>query len=214
MVTNIFNVQELTNTVEQLARLLRPFANKGEFQEAVDDLKRRIAGRRGFLLNELSRPAPRPVVFRDGTASPATWAAVDPPDRGLLNQVNSPDGVASLHIAAGPVTATSWRSKVLLERGSYRFEGRLLTDRDTPLPYGRNKGVRLRVSGNYNTDPGLQGTHPWTPLAVEFTVRADTEEIELICELRAAGGEVWFDRNSLRLVQTDQSSSSKNVSER
>ena len=72
-----------------------------------------------------------------------------------------------------------------------------------PLPYGKNKGARLRVTGALtNPDSGMVGTRPWTPMAIGFTVRAETEEVELICELRATGGDAWFDRNSLRLVQT------------
>jgi len=38
-------------------------------------------------------------------------------------------------------------------------------------------------------------------MAPEFTVWAATEDIELICELRATKGEAWFARESLRLVQ-------------
>src|SRR5437660_4224453 len=223
MVTNIFNVQELTNIVERLAALLRPFAPKAQFQEPVDDLRRRIIERKAFLLTELSRPAPKPVVFHNQIATVPNWAPVDVPDRGLLNETNSPDGpdrnvrlarpagTPSLHIAAGPVTSASWRSKVLLERGAYRFEARLSVDRVVPLPYGRNKGARLRVTGALAAaDSGMMGTRPWTPMAVDFAVRADTEEVELICELRASGGEAWFDRNSLRVVQASPASPAQN----
>src|SRR5437588_6953040 len=211
MVTNIFDVQELTNTVDGLALLLRPFAAKAQFQEAVDDLKRRIIERKAFLLAELGRPAPKPVLFHNQTAAVTNWTPVDIPDRGLLNQTNSPDGMPSLHIVAGPATSASWRSKVLLERGAYRFEARLSVDRVVPLPYGRNKGARLRVTGALAAaDSGMMGTRPWTPMAVDFTVRADTEEVELICELRASGGEAWFDRNSLRVVQASPASPAQN----
>src|SRR5439155_24019884 len=62
MGTNIFDLQELTNTVDRLALLLRPFAAKAQFQGAVDDLKRRIIERKAFLLAELGRPVPKPVL--------------------------------------------------------------------------------------------------------------------------------------------------------
>jgi len=38
-------------------------------------------------------------------------------------------------------------------------------------------------------------------VAYEFDVEAGRGAIELICEFRAAKGEVWFDTDSLRLVR-------------
>jgi hypothetical protein len=38
-------------------------------------------------------------------------------------------------------------------------------------------------------------------LSAEFEVTEETREVELVCELRATAGEVWFGVESLRLVQ-------------
>ena len=41
----------------------------------------------------------------------------------------------------------------------------------------------------------------WTSLEVAFEL-PNSGEVELICELRADKGEVWFDRDSLRLIKS------------
>ena len=41
----------------------------------------------------------------------------------------------------------------------------------------------------------------WTNLDHEFTVVEGGEEKELVCELRAAKGAVYFDAGSLRLIR-------------
>jgi len=204
-VTNLFHVPELTREIERLAALLTPVLPKGEanqFKEAIGELKQKVAARKSFLEKDLSQPEPTPLPFHDKVAALTNWIAFDPPEKGVMNLAIAPDRTPSLHIRAGPLTAASWRCKVLLDRGVYRFEGRVLADRVAPLPYGKNKGARLRVGGEFaRAEEGVTGDQPWKQMAPEFTVWGSAEEIELICELRATKGEVWFDRESLRLVQ-------------
>ena len=61
-------------------------------------------------------------------------------------------------------------------------------------------GAGLRVSGGKRTQQ-LLGSSDWMPLEYEFEVEAGGEEKELVCELRAREGEVWFDAASLKLVR-------------
>jgi len=92
---------------------------------------------------------------------------------------------------------------VLLEPGRYRFEGRAKVAGVKPLPSGRHQGAGLRIGGGLRQSPNLVGDSSWQPLAAQFQVEKATREIELICELRAAAGEAWFDLRSLRIVQLD-----------
>jgi hypothetical protein len=203
--TNIFDVTELTREIDQTSAALLPVLSRSEgkqFKAATEDLKRRVAQRKAFLDAEANRPEPMPVRFTDGVARLTNWFAWDIPDGGFLKEAKAPDKTPSLHIHAGPMTAASWRTKVLLEHGSYRFEARARTDEVRPLPYGKNKGLRLRINGERGKEAeGLTGTSPWQPVSVEFSVRSAMEEKELVCELRATKGDAWFDRESLRLVQ-------------
>jgi hypothetical protein len=204
-VTNLFSIPELTREIDRLATVLTPVvptAEAREFKEAIGELKEKVAARKAFLQKELSQPEPTPLRFHDKVAVLTDWVALDPPEKGVMDQASAPDRTPSLHIRAGPLTAASWHCKALLDRGVYRFEGRVLAQGVIPLPYGKNKGARLRIGGEFaRAEEGLTGDHPWKQMAPEFTVWAATEDIELICELRATKGEAWFARESLRLVQ-------------
>jgi hypothetical protein len=117
-----------------------------------------------------------------------------------MAQQTSPDGRASLYIQAGSLTAASWRTKVLLPRGAYRFEGTVRVKGVLPLAYGSHHGARLRVAGQKGEN-GMVADRSWTDMSANFTIESDSEEVELLCELRARGGEAWFDKGSLRLRQ-------------
>ncbi len=45
----------------------------------------------------------------------------------------------------------------------------------------------------------LTGTSDWQTVSLEFEVREDLRDVELILELRARTGTAWFDRDSLHL---------------
>lgn len=117
-----------------------------------------------------------------------------------MAQQNSVDGRPSLYIQAGGLTSASWRAKVLLPRGAYRFEGTVRVKGVLPLAYGSHHGARLRVAGQKGEN-GLVAERSWTDMSANFTIDAESEEVELLCELRARGGEAWFDKGSLRLRQ-------------
>ena len=130
------------------------------------------------------------------------WRPVDAPKGGALEQAKTSDGRTTLRISAGPVTSASWRAKVLLIAGSYRFEGAVRTAAVQPLAYGKNKGAGLRVSTAKLAAPHqIIGDSPWKDLKVEFELSAPETDVELLCELRASAGEAWFDAESLRLVR-------------
>ena len=61
-------------------------------------------------------------------------------------------------------------------------------------------GAGLRISGGKRTNK-LSGDKDWTQLEHEFEVQGAETEEELVCELRAIKGQVWFDASSLRLAR-------------
>jgi hypothetical protein len=201
----VFRVEVLTNRVEQLSSRFRQALTGDaarEQAEAAKQLSERIVLRLAHLAKQLNEPELKPLQFENGVAKMAVWRAVDPPAGGGLEQAKAPDGRAALRINAGPVTSASWRTKVLLAAGRYRFEGEARTAGVKPLAFGKNKGAGLRVSVAKQSAPHqLAADSPWTKLNVPFELTAPETEVELLCELRASAGEAWFDAESLRLVR-------------
>jgi len=118
----------------------------------------------------------------------------------LLSEVKDPEGRTLLSINAGNgVSSSSWRARVSLLPGRYQFEGRVRVSDVTIDPSDTRGGAGLRISKGAMPRK-LAGTTAWTDFKYPFEV-SDEGDVELICELRAAKGEAWFDTSSLRLVQ-------------
>jgi hypothetical protein len=205
LLTNLFRVEALTNHTARLTtRLQQALEGNAALDqaEAAKQVNERIVRRVAHLSRQLSEPELKPLTFDKGIARIGGWRAFDAPSGGSLEQAKAPDGRAALHIKAGPVTAASWRTKVLLVPGRYRFEGAVQTTGVKPLSYGRNKGAGLRMSAIKQATPHqITGDASWKPLAAEGELTAPETEVELICELRASAGDAWFDLESLRLVR-------------
>jgi spore coat protein H len=134
------------------------------------------------------------------------------PEFGLV-ELDGLDGRQALWIAAGTEGAcvASWRTRVLLGPGAYRIEGRVRTQNVNPFAAeggGRVRpgGAGIRISGREPREK-LTGTRPWTPLQFDFIVGAEGGDrvpegvVEVVCELRAEGGESWFDADSLHIIR-------------
>jgi hypothetical protein len=204
LATNAFDVPALQREADDLLSRLKPLLEPREARElaqAITTAKERIAERQRELVRQLREPEPRPLRFADGVARLTGWEAVDAPADGALDQTAAPDGRNSLHLHAGARTAAAWRARVLLAPGRYQFTGAVFTRGVKPLSFGRNQGAGLRVTAGANPPPyQFVGDHAWTRLELPFELAAE-QEVELLCELRASGGEAWFDLDSLRLAQ-------------
>ncbi len=204
LMTNVFHLQQLQEQISQTVARLRPALTEKEFAEVAGEagrLKERIQQRQFDLQRQLSEPEPALLVFTNGVCSLTGWGKVDAPAPGLMDQGETSDHLAALHIVARAASGASWRTSVLLSRGRYRFEGLVKVAGVKPLPYGRYQGAGLRVAGSFRESENLVGDAGWRPLSAEFSVTEETQEVELVCELRASGGEAWFGSDSLRLVQ-------------
>jgi len=94
-----------------------------------------------------------------------------------------------------------WRTKVVLEGGHYRFEARVKTQGVVLDPGDKKGGVGVRTAASGRLGPKkLTGDSDWANLVFEFDVQDGMADVELVCELRAAKGEAWFDASSLKLT--------------
>ncbi|HKS35801.1 MAG TPA: CotH kinase family protein [Verrucomicrobiae bacterium] len=202
--TNVFLEERLTNRVHELSRRIRPtlaayapdLAEEHDAQVAY--LCQRIVERARSISEQLAAPQ-RPVQFDDrGMARLSDWIPHRSARRRGVGQLERAerDGRKVLQIGAGTGGgAGAWRTQVLLEAGAYRFEGNVQT-----RGVGTTGGVSLRIPGT--RDVWMQATqNEWSLISHGFTVTQPLVEIELICEMRAGSGEVWFEQDSLRLFR-------------
>lgn len=194
--------------LDRLRNTVRAQVGAQRFREldlALSDLRARIERRCEELLRQRNSPPAPPAAFRNGLLGLTGWVPNARADDGpTLSRPPSGDESqsGSLKIDAGPrsPTLTSWRTRVLLPQGRYRFEGKIRTAAVGTLPFGSNQGAILRVVGRSDRSEALCGTLPWKVVGVAVKVDASEELIELVCELRGQGGIAWFDEDSLRLI--------------
>ena len=200
----VLQTESLTQRVHELLATLRPRVTHrewAELQKEAAELVTAIGARRKSLERQFAEPRAQVLTFEHGVAPIAGWRPVDVPEQGRLEQVVVPDIGASLHLVAGPRTAASWRARIQLPAGHYRFAGRVRTAHATARPYGRRQGAALRVAGGTQSSANVLGDTPWQPVAVEFEVHGAIAEVEVLCEFSASHGEAWFDQASLRIEQ-------------
>ena len=100
-----------------------------------------------------------------------------------------------------------------LDPGRYRFQGRIKCQAVRPDAGDTRAGAGLRDSAHRFAQK-LTGDSDWTDVSFEVDLRqtqarsgfmspveSSIPEVELICQLRAAQGEAWFDLDSLQLVR-------------
>ncbi|MBI4584907.1 MAG: CotH kinase family protein [Planctomycetes bacterium] len=190
-----------------------------EHQETARNFFAQIAERLDDVREQVKKefpppPAPpAPLEFNEqGIAKLSGWQKRislpgsleldQPADQGL-------GGKPALHIAAGEGEggAASWRARVSLTTGRYRFCGQVRTEGVVRSEEeGRPGGAGLRISGHHPARK-VTGSQGWKRFEFEFKVpmddaeedSQDNAEVELVCELNAARGQVWFDLESLQL---------------
>ena len=205
LLTNVMDAGRLSNHVGLIASRIRPVmsqSGQASFGAEIDSLQQRIALRRQELDAQLSLPDLEPLNFtgQEGLI-PDNWRPFDLPENGRLDRVNQ-EGQATLHIVAGPRTAASWRCRILVGPGNYQLLAKAKTIGVEPLGFGRRHGATVRIAEQSGAlSESLIGTHHWQGLTAPFSVQDREREIELICELRASRGEVWFDMKFLKLVR-------------
>ena len=147
---------------------------------------------------------PEPIGF-----TAAGWALVDgwePRADGdaTLEKMNV-EGRACLSLATGPSNrcVSSYRAKVRLAKGSYRFEAQVKPTGVTVLSDDKGTGgAGVRLGGGVGQNQAA-GTTDWQTVSHSFEVAEDLREIELVAELRSTAGSALFDAASLRVVKAN-----------
>lgn len=176
------------------------------FDHHVNDFKRRLTARANFLSRPETLTEPRALSLKPGAFHMLkNWEPrVETPDARTIDD-NRPGGQAGariLGIAAGPGgrCVASWRTRVLLSAGKYRFMARARTKGVRALQEPIGVGAGIRISGSSRNNK-LEGTKGWTQLTHNFQIQQPMQEVILVAELRAAAGTAHFDASSMRLVR-------------
>jgi hypothetical protein len=201
--TNVFRIDVLTNRVNQeVARLKAAARNPGEAKEFENfgvSMRNLIVARHQNVTQQLSAPEPEPLKFdSSGYARVSGWSTkTDSGNPQLERRTEGSQRILHINGDNGGCIA-SWRARVLLDGGKYRFEGRARGEHIKPLASDIGAGAGLRISGGKRTNK-VEADTDWTQLNYDFEVPAGGVEVEFVCELRATKGVVSFDRDSLRL---------------
>ncbi len=176
---------------------------EAEFVANVNGLKDRIKSREKVLVQQNAIQDPKPFLFdANGVAVVRNWEQRKETDDAKLESRSVPNEPKSLVLTAGPSgqCIASWRSRVTLPAGTYRFavqaKAENIVARNDPV----GSGAGIRISGNQRSNK-LEGTSDWKLLVYQFTIEQPQLEVELVAELRATSGQVQFQEESMKLVK-------------
>ncbi len=203
----VFKVDRLLKRVDELAEALRPALSRSGvhavqlFDYEVGRLRERIALRARSIEEQLAAPSPILRFDGSGAASLGGWRPKRDSGGAELSKTKDPEGRLVLLISApAGRNIASWRSRVVLSAGRYRFEGKVKCKGVAANDGDPRSGAAFRISGRAAAKK-LSGNRDWTELSYPFEVGGESTEVELVCELNAARGEAWFDADSLKLVR-------------
>lgn len=206
LLTNVLKADVLTNRMNQLQRRIRPALAEispdaaRNHDGAVNSLRNQIVQRVQNLERLINAPEPKPLKFDPaGTALVSGWQPLDQTGTALLDKV-ADGNKQTLHIRANGSCIASWRARVLLEGGEYRFEALARTARVAANRDEKGEGAGVRISQQSRSNK-IGGDSSWQKIGYDFAVASGQDEIVLVCELRASKGEVWFELDSLKLVR-------------
>jgi hypothetical protein len=206
--TNLFHVDVLTKRVDELSSVVRTaMAERGpqweeRYQRQVDSLKTHIEERSESLARQLAN-ASKPRDPNSLQPMHLTgWTTRVQEGRPEFDQGADESRANVLHISAPAhrKTSGSWRTRMELEPGRYRFEGQIRVKGVQPAV--QDGGAGLRTS-NGRPRRELSGSTDWRSFAYEFQIE-ENREVEFVCELRALEGEAWFDVEKLQIVPVEQ----------
>jgi spore coat protein H len=208
LLTNDFKIEALTNRIDAIAARIRPVLEPEgaqavqDFDAHVADLKRRVAARVTNVSQQLSALGAL-AKFDAGGVSPVEslkWTTNIDAGTVIMAQTVE-DKRPVLKIRHGDTTGciASWRARVALEGGRYRFRGKVKAQGLMPLD-SPNVGVVLRVSGIRAPFQIVRDTD-WRMVEFDFDVLPPSDDVDLVCEFSTVMGEVWFDLASLQLVR-------------
>ncbi len=188
---------------EELARVRPVSGGAPSAPNGSASLKSRLARRVRNLEEQLAQPAPKPVDIDKGESFRINnWRPVSEAGGAKLAQVTfANERVLRVQAGVGP-SVGSWRTRVLLLPGKYRFEASVRTDDVVPAAGPTAGGAGIVVAGAAES-PHLVDAPAWKPLRLEFEVVGTPRNVEFAVELRATKGSAVFRLSSLRILRTD-----------
>jgi spore coat protein H len=202
-----FSPQRAKRLVEPVQRRLSETLKEIDPELAASQLAEsralleRVAARARSLTAQSTAPEPKPLVFRKNTpVLVKDWRPMSEVDDAALETIDA-DGARWMRVACGPSgrCIAGWRRGVLLAKGKYVLEAVVRTEAVGRLEEegAPGAGAGIRISGK--TREGVGGTDGPRKIRFPFEVTEELADIELVIELRSAGGWAAFRVDSLVL---------------
>ena len=201
--TNVFRADAIASRIYEVSTAVRGALAEVDERAAsshgamADSLRRRVRARAAYLERFISPP--KPITFNEqGLAALSTWRPQTDLGQPTFSQERDGEGKTLLRIATKEFCTASYRTVVRLDPGSYQFEARIKTKGVVFKEIDEKAGAGLRIS-RFRKGQRHAGDNDWMPTTFEFEVTPEKPEVELVCELRANAGEIFFDLASLKL---------------
>lgn len=205
----LFDAERITNHIYECAARLRPVllelnpSAAANHQAAVSDLCDRIMQRKQSLDEQFAGGGGQILEFDSAGMAPLRgWTSQTNFGNPVLAQEVRSDGKTLFRISAARGSSVgSWRTKVLLEEGHYSLHARMQARNVEVDPRDLRAGAGLRIARIVSSTPPqkVRGDVPWGDVVYEFDVPEGLHDVDLVCELRARHGDVWFEADSLKL---------------
>ena len=169
-----------------------------EYENQINEARGRVSRRITAIGKQLGVPV-KPVVFdAKGALKVGPGWTFQGTEGGQGDEVKI-ENRDCLRLVATGAAAPSWRQTVQLEAGKYRFEAVARTQAVAATDDEKGKGAGLRVSGLQKRANAMEGDAAWQTLSYEFETGGGV--VPLVAELRASKGEVWFLRDSFKIIR-------------
>jgi spore coat protein H len=169
-----------------------------EYENQINEARGKVARRITAIGKQLGVPV-KPVVFdAKGALKVGPGWTFQGTEGGQGDEVKI-ENRDCLRLVATGTAAPSWRQTVQLEAGKYRFEAVARTQGVAATDDEKGKGAGLRVSGLQKRANAMEGDTAWQTLSYEFETGGG--DVPLVAELRASKGEVWFLRDSFKIIR-------------
>jgi hypothetical protein len=153
LLTNVFQVSAITNHLYAVAEKIQPVLADVDPQAGATYMRtagafsRRIQQRVRFLEHELLSPSQSPEFDARGLLSIREWQPqIDIGSPVLTKDSGEKPGSILLHVNGQEHCAASWRSRLVLDAGKYRFHGRLRLEGVQWDPQDPKSGAGFRIS--------------------------------------------------------------------
>jgi hypothetical protein len=192
--------ESITNRAHAITAKLKDALNKEdkevarEQEKALAKLCDAIMKRAASIDQQLAEPI-RPVEFnQSGEVLLAKWQSKADFGRPSMERdavANNAPQILRIGTSAGSSIGT-WRTKVWLDPGRYRLQGRVKVTDIVPDIGDTRGGAGLRLQ-RARPEDYILGTSDWKTVEHEFSVDDLISEVQILCEFRGASGQALFD---------------------